>query len=159
MFSFVLRINVSGFRLLNLTQPAHMSLLINGTWAVANLCRLRPGPDLHLVQPTILPLVALLHRDNVTTDVLANGVWALSYLSTGNKEHIQRVLETGVTERLISFLKDKGSKLLTPTVRCLGNFVTGSESQTQTVLDAGLLKHMNGLLEHPLVSHLFQLRF
>ena len=112
MFSFVLRINVSGFRLLNLTQPAHMSLLINGTWAVANLCRLRPGPDLHLVQPTILPLVALLHRDNVTTDVLANGVWALSYLSTGNKEHIQRVLETGVTERLTSFLKDKGSKLL-----------------------------------------------
>ena len=159
MFSFFRRIHVSGFRLLNLTQPANMSLLNNVTWAVSNLCRGKPGPDLHMVQPAILPLVALLHRDDVITEVLVDGVWALSYLSDGDNERIQRVLETGVINRLISFLNDKSSNLLTPTVRCLGNFVTGSDSQTQAVLDAGILKHMNGLLEHPRVSHLFQLYF
>lgn len=35
-----------------------------------------------------------------------------------------------------------------PAIRALGNFVTGEDVQTQTILDAGMLPHLHSLLEH-----------
>jgi importin subunit alpha-1 len=64
--------------LLNMTQPANMSLLNNVTWTVSNLCRGKPGPDMHYVQAAIQPLVELLSKD-VSEDVLVDAVWALSW--------------------------------------------------------------------------------
>jgi importin subunit alpha-1 len=134
--------------LLNMTQPANMSLLNNVTWTVSNLCRGKPGPDMQYVQPAIQPLVELLSKD-VSEDVLIDAVWALSYLTDGDDERIQAVLDSGVAVKLVEFLKNKDSKLLTPVVRCLGNFVTGSDLQTQAVIDAGILPHLKALLESP----------
>ncbi len=37
----------------------------------------------------------------------------------------------------------------TPALRAVGNIVTGSDQQTQLVLDAGVLQHMEKLLRHP----------
>jgi HEAT repeat protein len=134
--------------LLNMTQPANMSLLNNVTWTVSNLCRGKPGPDMQYVQPAIQPLVELLSKE-VSDDVLIDAVWALSYLSDGSDERIQTILDSGVAKKLVELLKDKDSQLLTPVVRCLGNFVTGSDLQTQAVIDAGILPHLKALLESP----------
>jgi importin subunit alpha-1 len=133
---------------MNMQDPANMSILNNVTWAVSNLCRGKPAPDMALVAPAIEPLTALLHKE-VSVDVQVDAVWALSYLSDGPNDRIERVMQTGVTAKLVEFLKDKTSLLLIPTIRCLGNFVTGSDVQTQAVLDAGILKHLSELLDSP----------
>ncbi len=129
-------------------NPANMSLLGNVTWAISNLCRGKPAPDMALVAPAIEPLAALLHKE-VSVGVLVDAVWALSYLSDGPNERIERVMQTGVTAKLVEFLEDKTSLLLIPTIRCLGNFVTGNDAQTQAVLDAGILNHLSELLDSP----------
>jgi hypothetical protein len=103
-----------------------------------------------LVGPAIEPLVGILHKE-VSTDILVDAVWALSYLSDGANERIERVMRSGVTKRLVQFLENKSSALLTPTIRCLGNFATGSDIQTDIVLEAGILQHLAELLDNPKV--------
>jgi importin subunit alpha-1 len=131
-----------------------MSLLNNMVWALSNLCRGKPTPELSLLAPAIGPLTELLHKE-VSVDVLVDAVWAISYLSDGDNDRIAAVMTTGVAERLVQFLGDEMSpQMLTPVVRCLGNFATGSDTQTQAVVDAGVLKHFVRLLENPKVSDL-----
>jgi importin subunit alpha-6/7 len=137
--------------MLNITQPANMSLLNNVIWTVSNLCRGKPTPDMMYLAPLLAPLGEVLFRP-VSMDVLVDAVWALSYLSDGPNHRIEQVMRTGITSKLIEFLSDTKSPLITPTLRCLGNFVTGSDSQTQAVLDAGIVQCLHGLLEHPKVS-------
>eukprot|EP00339_Tiarina_fusa_P001100 CAMPEP_0117055134 /NCGR_PEP_ID=MMETSP0472-20121206/38213_1 /TAXON_ID=693140 ORGANISM="Tiarina fusus, Strain LIS" /NCGR_SAMPLE_ID=MMETSP0472 /ASSEMBLY_ACC=CAM_ASM_000603 /LENGTH=544 /DNA_ID=CAMNT_0004770997 /DNA_START=55 /DNA_END=1689 /DNA_ORIENTATION=+ len=134
---------------LNIEQPATMSLLNNMVWALSNLCRGKPVPDLALLAPAIGPLTELLYKD-VSVEVLVDAVWALSYLSDGDNDRIGAVMTTGVADRLVQFLgPEMAPQMLTPVVRCLGNFATGSDSQTQAVVDAGILKHFVRLLENP----------
>eukprot|EP00934_Nitzschia_sp_Nitz4_P000438 Nitzschia sp. Nitz4//scaffold301_size22573//11579//13331//NITZ4_008554-RA/size22573-augustus-gene-0.6-mRNA-1//1//CDS//3329547016//438//frame0 len=133
---------------LNLVQPASMGLLNNVTWTLSNLCRRKPSPDLSFLAPAIGPLAELLFKE-VSVDVRVDAVWALSYLSDGPNERIENVMQTGVVNKLVALLEDQSSPVLMPTIRCLGNFVTGSDIQTQAVLDAGIMKHLESLLEHP----------
>jgi importin subunit alpha-1 len=128
-----------------------MSLLNNMVWCLSNLCRGKPTPELSLVAPAIGPLAELLYKE-VSVDVLVDAVWALSYLSDGGNDRIDAVMNTGVATRLIQFLGGEyAPQLLTPTVRCLGNFATGSDKQTQAVIDAGIFDHFGKLLENPKV--------
>jgi len=130
----------------NIAQPGSMSLLANVTWAVSNLCRGKPAPAFELVAPAI-PFLADLLKKDVTDEAKVDATWALSYLSDGPNERIEAIMSTGVVHTFMGFLQEKSSPLLTPTLRCLGNFVTGSDEQTQAVLDAGILDHIGGLLE------------
>ena len=133
--------------ILNITQPSSMSLLNNVIWTVSNLCRGKPAPDMMYLAPLLPSLGEVLFKP-VSMDVLVDTVWALSYLSDGPNHRIEQVMQTGVTSKLIEFLSDTKSPLITPTLRCLGNFVTGSDTQTQTVLDAGIIQLLNGLMDH-----------
>lgn len=138
--------------LLNMMEPATSSLLGNVTWTVSNLCRGKPAPEMAFLAPVLAPLRDLLYK-SIPVDIMVDAVWAFSYLSDGPNDRIEQVMQTaGLTSRLMEFLSDKSSPLLTPTIRCLGNFVTGSDLQTQAVLDAGMVKHLSDLLEHPRVS-------
>jgi hypothetical protein len=52
------------------------------------------------------------------------------------------VVESGVVPELVRLLGHSQSTVQTPALRTLGNVVSGSESQTQAVLDAGALCYM-----------------
>lgn len=135
---------------LNITDAANMSLLNNVIWTVSNLCRGKPSPDIAVLSPLLGPLAEVLYKP-VSIEVLVDTVWAFSYLSDGPNDRIEQVIRTGITPKLLDFLADVKSPLITPTIRCLGNFVTGSDDQTQAVVDAGILQHLNGLMDHPKV--------
>lgn len=49
--------------------------------------------------PHLAPL--LFHQDE---EVLTDALWAFSYLSDGPNAHIQRVIEAGVSRRLVELL-------------------------------------------------------
>mmetsp|Transcript_60707 Transcript_60707/g.180001 ORF Transcript_60707/g.180001 Transcript_60707/m.180001 type:complete len:553 (-) Transcript_60707:202-1860(-) len=132
--------------LMNIAQPATQSLLNNVVWALSNLCRGKPQPNLQLLAPALPYLANLVnseHKEN-----LQDALWALSYVSDGEDDRIQAVLDAGIIPKLVDLLSHTSANVITPTLRTLGNIVSGSDTQTQAVLDAGVLNKVQTLLSH-----------
>ncbi|EHB12894.1 Importin subunit alpha-8 [Heterocephalus glaber] len=88
----------------------------------------------------------LKHQDS---EILSDTCWALSYLMDACSEHIALVLDTGVLPRLVELLTSVELSVLTPSLRTVGNIVTGTDHQTQMAIDAGMMKVLPQLLQHP----------
>ncbi len=106
---------------------ATLTFLRNVTWSVSNLCRNKtPDPPLSVMKQMLPSLVQLLsHPDSETQ---TDACWALSYLSDGNNEKIQEVVDAGAVPALTQKLACANLALVTPSLRALGNIVTGSET-------------------------------
>lgn len=135
-----------GSLLKNIENPANDSLLSNCVWALSNFCRGKPQPHLDTVAPAIPYLAQLIMTENKTS--LMDACWALSYISDGEDNRIETVMNTGVTPALVKMLGSDSASFVTPALRTLGNFVSGNDSQTQAVVDAGALQHAEALLSH-----------
>lgn len=142
----VLQAGAMNSMLINIQNPASDSLLANVTWALSNLCRGKPQPDLEVIAPAI-PLLCQVVASG-KKDAMQDALWALSYLSDGNDTRIEAVVRTGIAPTLVQILSGNDTALITPALRTLGNFVSGTESQTQAVLDADVLKVVVPLLNH-----------
>lgn len=59
------------------------------------------------------------------------------------------VIDSGVVEKLVPLLAHREVKVQTAALRAVGNIVTGTDDQTQTVLNCGALDHFAALLNHP----------
>ena len=71
----------------------------------------------------------------------------MSYLTDGDNEQIQAVLDHDVVPRLVALLSLGDHELVKPTLRALGNITTGDEDQTQLVLNHNPLPVMLRLLQ------------
>lgn len=132
----------------NVANPESNSLLCNAVWALSNFCRGKPHPKLEIVAPAIPHLAHLLKMDN--KEALMDACWALSYLSDGPNERVRAVMAgEGITSNIVALLQHDSHSILSPAVRVLGNFVSGDDEETQAVLDAGVLNHVNRLLTFP----------
>lgn len=131
----------------NIVQPANKSLFANCVWTLSNFCRGKPQPDLSLVAPAV-PILAQILKGSDDDAAKVDALWALSYISDGDDDRIQTVINSGVLDELIKNLAE-ASSLATPALRTVGNLVSGSDEQTQAVLDAGLMSKIEGLLDNP----------
>jgi len=125
--------------------------LRNLTWMISNLCRNKPAPSLALTGPLLEPLNCLLAFDDVATQTDAS--WAISYITDSGEEHVSAVCAFDRPHSMIQQLmrngtKDTEDKLLTPTIRALGNVVTGTDQQTQACLENGFLEVVKRLIRH-----------
>jgi importin subunit alpha-1 len=124
-----------------------MSILRNATWCLSNLCRGKPQPQLAAIEPALPVLANLLHSTD--NEIITDALWALSYISDGPNERIEKVIESGVCRRLTELLGNSNSLLVTPALRTIGNIVTGDDRQTQVVIQCGALPKLLQLLYHP----------
>jgi len=123
-----------------------IEIVRNATWAISNLCRGKPAPSWHLVEPFINPLNFLLHNA-LDDEILSDTCFAFSYLSDGNEDRIQAIRDVGIANKVVELLNHKSNKVQTPAIRIIGNIVTGSDEQTQFILNCGILDQIRPLLD------------
>mmetsp|Transcript_30043 Transcript_30043/g.35700 ORF Transcript_30043/g.35700 Transcript_30043/m.35700 type:complete len:543 (-) Transcript_30043:953-2581(-) len=130
--------------LIQLGSNSKMSMLRNATWTLSNFCRGKPQPVFQRVKIALGTLVNLIY--NGDEEVLTDACWALSYLSDGENEKIQAVIEAGVCGKLVELLLNPSPAVQTPALRTVGNIVTGDDLQTQFVINHSALPCLLSLL-------------
>jgi Armadillo/beta-catenin-like repeat len=132
-------------QLLALLQPnsgSTKSMVRNATWTLSNFCRGKPPPPFERTRvalPTLKHLI--MQNDNdLDEEILTDACWALSYLSDGPNERIQAVIHANICRRLVELLGYQKDTVLVPALRTVGNIVTGTDEQTQTVINCNALQ-------------------
>lgn len=122
------------------------SFLGNIAWCISNLCRNKnPPPPFSQIKVCLPTIVTLLQQES--RNVISDCCWSLSYLTDGPNERIEAVCQLGVIPRLVEVISSSSDKsLVLPALRTLGNIVTGTEEQTQLVVDSGFLQALRFFL-------------
>jgi hypothetical protein len=131
--------------ILNISMAQNESMLKNATWALSNFCRGKPQPAIHIIKPALKILGKLINCE--FDEVLRDACWALSYISDGDDNRIQAVLDEKPVHRLVELLGHSKSAVITPALRSLGNIISGNDSQTQYALDCNALQALVPLLD------------
>lgn len=124
-----------------------INVMRNATWAVSNLCRGRPLPDLNLVGIAVPVLAPLLNH--YESQVAVDAAWGLSYISDGPVDRVQTVLDAGIVPRVIELMRSPPAQVKVPAIRIIGNIASGDDEQTQTIINSGALPIFVDLLRHP----------
>jgi len=122
------------------------AFLGNITWTISNLCRNKnPSPPVVVSEQSLPVLKKLLQHSN--RQIITDACWALSYLTDGDDEKIERVVRGNVIINLVELLDCGDAQIVTPALRALGNIVTGTDVQTDSVIASGALPVFAKLLE------------
>jgi len=68
--------------------------------------------------------------EETDVDILTDSLWALSYLSDGDENLVDKILSLNILTGLAKNLDQKVPSILIPTIRAVGNIATGSDQQT-----------------------------
>ncbi|GMH32493.1 hypothetical protein BSKO_00327 [Bryopsis sp. KO-2023] len=117
-------------------------------WALSNVCRQKTAIELDVVVDCIPVLRALLLDDD--PELLQDVCFTCSYLSEGPGSRVQSFIDSRMCERLVPLLWHKEPTVVYPVLRTISNMVSGTDDQTQAVVDCGVVRLLVGILKfHP----------
>jgi HEAT repeat protein len=118
----------------------------NGAWAINNLCRGRdPPPSWDQISGSLRVLPRLLQvKDD---EIIIDCAWTLAYM-TSEKKSITDLIKSKVIPHLIPLLGHPNVSVQVPALRAVGNIATGTDRETQSIIDAGGLALLRNLLNH-----------
>jgi importin subunit alpha-1 len=120
--------------------------LRNAAWALSNLCRSKPVPKIGFVESALPVLAGLLHHHDA--EVATSACWAISYITEGPLDRITKVLQSQVLQRIVLMLQSPSMALMVPALRTVGNIFSGTDAQSQVIIDSGALNAFSSLLQH-----------
>lgn len=119
-------------------------------WLVANLCR--NDTERTVIEPLMPMLIKLINTDT-DVEVVVDSCWGLAYMhASAEEEDIQKLIDSGVVPRILDLAKSANGVLVLPAIRVIGALCSGSNQQTQYVLDAGFINDIAPLLDNPAES-------
>ena len=131
-----------------------IQLLTGVSWALRKLCFGNPGPDSKYIKDLIEMLNEMLKLSTSDTEILQDVAWGFFFLtdgrdcSNGENNMTPRLMkECGALKRLVDCLGHHDYRVKHGALRALGNIVTGSDEQTQDVLDLGVCEKLVALLD------------
>lgn len=130
------------------------SFFRNGAWTLSNLVRGKPAPEFSQISSCLGTLYILLHLED--KDVLGDSCWAISYITDGDDERIQAVVEAGLIPRLVKLMQSDSREIVVPALRAIGNVVTGTKEQTQAALDMGCLSALCDIMKNSSDSNMLK---
>jgi len=120
-------------------------VMYTSTWAISNICACN-AVSFERKRPAVLAQVLLY---SPYAEVIANVCWAISDLLNGPDEHIGWMLGrmgAHTIDRIVDLLGSEHGAVRWAALRVVGNVLTGSEEQAQTVLDSGALPLLRNLV-------------
>jgi len=137
---------------LHLSAPQSMpaSLIRNVVWTLCNFCRGSPNVDWKILLDIIRGLGMVLQADD--TEILQDALWGIQYaadvdgLDQQKHERFSILHSDGALQRIVKLVGHRSWHVQHPAVRAIGSLLTGTDEQTQTMLDLGVLPQLNGIL-------------
>ncbi|CAD5114228.1 DgyrCDS3371 [Dimorphilus gyrociliatus] len=125
------------------------------SWCIINLVRNKSVDALTQERiRKLLPVIYFLLGDS-DFQVMLDTIWSLSYVADLHSTSIQDILDMGLVPILLPYLSPGNQpRIIVPTLRTIGNLITGSDQQTQHVLDAGLIEKFSNLLSDQVPDNL-----
>eukprot|EP01017_Pseudomicrothorax_dubius_P029701 TRINITY_DN3638_c0_g1_i6.p1 TRINITY_DN3638_c0_g1~~TRINITY_DN3638_c0_g1_i6.p1 ORF type:complete len:470 (+),score=75.34 TRINITY_DN3638_c0_g1_i6:227-1636(+) len=117
-----------------------------GTWAVSNLCRGKPAPNIAKIL-VAMPILLRAVQEEKAPEVLSDAIWALVPISD-RKDKIQDFLESGAVPDIVQNLSLPHLSVIIPTLRLIGNMLLGNSVQCEYIVNCGILIHFDILIEH-----------
>ena len=96
----------------------------------------------------MIPSLTKVILNEANSDCFLDIAWAFSYLSDGGECRIPEILNSGITPKIFELLSNPKVGIVIPSLRTIGNLVTGDDSSTQKLLDLGLVDILNELSTH-----------
>jgi importin subunit alpha-6/7 len=96
-----------------------------------------------------VPYLVNVISGDFSNDVLIDACWAFSYLSDGDVQNIQCVIDYNGIVPLIKLLTHDSQDVVVPALRTIGNIVTGTDQQTNCFIKNNGLPSLLTLLNHP----------
>lgn len=124
-----------------ITPDISLSFLRNITWVIVNLCRSKEPPPSEALVAELIPALLYLvtHQDS---SILIDTLWAISYISENGVNYGQLLIDAQLAKKIAPYICHEDVKIQTAVIRTLGSLSTGSDEQTQYVVDAGSLKYL-----------------
>jgi len=107
----------------------------------------RDAEELAPIQP-LVPCFAQLLKVDTDNEVIETCCWGLAYtLTDAEPGEIQATINTGIVPRLLELTKADAQQVVQLSTRLLGVLCSGSDEQTQQVLDEGFINEIPRLLD------------
>ncbi|RNA30301.1 importin subunit alpha-like [Brachionus plicatilis] len=119
------------------TKP--LSFIKNTAWCLSNLFRFKPMVEFEKIKDA-MPVLDRYLVECSDSEVLTDILWGLSYLSDGSTAQIQLFLDNITIKNVTDKIGHQSLTVVTPVLRIIGNIASGSDEQTQIILDLDVLK-------------------
>ncbi|KAJ6249142.1 importin alpha [Anaeramoeba flamelloides] len=125
----------------------NMDIIKNIIWILSTMCSYKPRLEYSQTLELIPIFSRLINHQN--NGIIVDCLYGLQYISDGDSKNIKHILQQGCVPKLIGFLSHSSPKIQLPTIKTIGNLLSGPNIYTDHLLEEGLLINLKDLINSP----------